>query len=96
MAAGTPGGAQRSLTVHSTCSFWAWTRIPVAKSRGAAPTPSCSSRWCQRPARSSLLSVPRDLLVEIEPGVEDRINAAYSYGGIEETMGALQGYAWRQ
>ena len=40
-----------------------------------------------------LLSVPRDLLVEIEPGVEDRINAAYSYGGIEETMGALQGYA---
>ncbi|MFL6058835.1 MAG: LCP family protein [Rubrobacteraceae bacterium] len=40
-----------------------------------------------------LLSVPRDLLVEIEPGVKDRINAAYSYGGIEETMGALQGYA---
>jgi LCP family protein required for cell wall assembly len=40
-----------------------------------------------------LLSVPRDLLVEIEPGVEDRINAAYSYGGIEETIGALQGYA---
>ena len=40
-----------------------------------------------------LLSVPRDLLVEIEPGVEDRINAAYSYGGIEETMVALQGYA---
>jgi polyisoprenyl-teichoic acid--peptidoglycan teichoic acid transferase len=38
-----------------------------------------------------LLSVPRDLLVEIEPGEEDRINAAYSYGGIEETMGALQG-----
>jgi polyisoprenyl-teichoic acid--peptidoglycan teichoic acid transferase len=39
-----------------------------------------------------LLSVPRDLLVEIEPGVEDRINAAYSYGGIEQTMSALQGY----
>src|SRR5215216_7360814 len=39
-----------------------------------------------------LLSVPRDLLVEIEPGVEDRINAAYSYGGIEQTMGALQNY----
>ena len=38
----------------------------------------------------NLLSVPRDLLVEIEPRVEDRINAAYSYGGIEETMGALQ------
>ena len=40
-----------------------------------------------------LLSVPRDLLVEIEPGVEDRLNAAYSYGGIEQTMSALQGYA---
>jgi LCP family protein required for cell wall assembly len=39
-----------------------------------------------------LLSVPRDLLVEIEPGVEDKINAAYSYGGIEQTMGALQNY----
>lgn len=40
-----------------------------------------------------LLSVPRDLLVEIEPGVGDRINSAYSYGGIEQTMSALQGYA---
>jgi LCP family protein required for cell wall assembly len=40
-----------------------------------------------------LLSVPRDLLVEVEPGVEDRINAAYSYGGIEQTMSALQSYS---
>jgi polyisoprenyl-teichoic acid--peptidoglycan teichoic acid transferase len=39
-----------------------------------------------------LLSVPRDLLVEIEPGVKNRINAAYSYGGIEQTVEALQGY----
>jgi polyisoprenyl-teichoic acid--peptidoglycan teichoic acid transferase len=39
-----------------------------------------------------LLSVPRDFLVEIEPGVKDKINAAYSYGGIEQTMGALQNY----
>lgn len=28
-----------------------------------------------------LLSIPRDLFVEIEPGVQDRINAAYAYGG---------------
>jgi anionic cell wall polymer biosynthesis LytR-Cps2A-Psr (LCP) family protein len=28
--------------------------------------------------RVKLLSIPRDLLVEIEPGVEDRINAAYA------------------
>src|SRR5215212_9813450 len=39
-----------------------------------------------------LLSVPRDLLVEIQPGVEDKINSAYSYGGIDETMGALENY----
>ena len=40
-----------------------------------------------------LLSVPRDLLVEIEPGKKDRINAAYSYGGIEQTVDALANYA---
>lgn len=40
-----------------------------------------------------LLSVPRDLLVEVEPGVEDRINAAYNYGGIDETIDALENYA---
>ena len=39
-----------------------------------------------------LLSVPRDLLVEIEPGKKDRINAAYSYGGIEQTVDALANY----
>ncbi len=42
--------------------------------------------------RVKLLSIPRDLLVEIEPGVEDRINAAYAYGGIEQTVSALQSY----
>ncbi len=40
-----------------------------------------------------LLSVPRDLLVEVEPGRKDRINAAYNYGGIDETVDALQNYA---
>ncbi len=42
--------------------------------------------------RIKLLSIPRDLLVEIEPGVEDRINAAYAYGGIEQTVSSLQSY----
>jgi polyisoprenyl-teichoic acid--peptidoglycan teichoic acid transferase len=42
--------------------------------------------------RVELLSIPRDLLVEIEPGVEDRINAAYAYGGIEQTVITLQSY----
>jgi LCP family protein required for cell wall assembly len=42
--------------------------------------------------RIKLLSIPRDLLVEIEPGVEDRINAAYAYGGIEQTVSTLRSY----
>jgi polyisoprenyl-teichoic acid--peptidoglycan teichoic acid transferase len=40
-----------------------------------------------------LLSVPRDLLVEVEPGEKDRINAAYNYGGIDETIDVLEGYS---
>lgn len=40
-----------------------------------------------------LLSVPRDLLVEIEPGWHDRINAAYSYGGVEQTVDVFAAYA---
>ena len=40
-----------------------------------------------------LLSVPRDLLVEVEPGVEDRINAAYNFGGIEQTITAFEDYS---
>lgn len=40
-----------------------------------------------------LLSVPRDLLVEVGPGQEDRINAAYNFGGIEQTIDAFEGYS---
>lgn len=40
-----------------------------------------------------LLSVPRDLMVEVEPGVEGRINSAYAYGGISQTISALENYA---
>ena len=39
-----------------------------------------------------LLSVPRDLYVEVEPGEKDRINAAYNYGGIAETVDAVENY----
>lgn len=46
-----------------------------------------------RTGEVKLLSVPRDLLVEVEPGVKDRINAAYNYGGIDETIDALENYA---
>jgi LCP family protein required for cell wall assembly len=40
-----------------------------------------------------LLSVPRDLLVEVSPGVKDRINAAYNYGGLDRTVAAVENYA---
>ncbi len=40
-----------------------------------------------------LLSVPRDLYVEVEPGKKDRINAAYNYGGIEQTIDAMENYS---
>ena len=40
-----------------------------------------------------LLSVPRDLLVEVEPGERDKINAAYNYGGVDETIDALENYS---
>jgi polyisoprenyl-teichoic acid--peptidoglycan teichoic acid transferase len=40
-----------------------------------------------------LLSVPRDLLVEVQPGERDKINAAYNYGGVNETIEALENYS---
>ena len=40
--------------------------------------------------RVKLLSVPRDLLVEVEPGVEDRINQAYAYGGIGQAKAVME------
>ena len=40
--------------------------------------------------RVGLLSVPRDLLVEVQPGVEDRINTAYLYGGTERATAVME------
>lgn len=37
-----------------------------------------------------MLSIPRDTFVEIEPGVEDRINAAYAYGGVSQTAATVE------
>lgn len=39
-----------------------------------------------------LLSIPRDLMVEVEPGVKDRINSAYAYGGIDQTIKVVGDY----
>src|ERR687897_2868897 len=40
-----------------------------------------------------LLSVPRDLLVEVEPGERHKINAAYNFGGVEQAIDALEYYS---
>jgi len=37
-----------------------------------------------------LLSVPRDLYVEVESGKKDRINTAYAYGGIEKARMVME------
>jgi LCP family protein required for cell wall assembly len=37
-----------------------------------------------------LLSVPRDLYVEIQPGVEDKINAAYAHGGVDQARAVME------
>jgi polyisoprenyl-teichoic acid--peptidoglycan teichoic acid transferase len=37
-----------------------------------------------------LLSVPRDLYVEVESGKKDRINAAYAYGGIDQARAVME------
>jgi LCP family protein required for cell wall assembly len=60
---------------------------------GGAPSRSDSMMLAQVSpgnGRVQLLSVPRDLLVEVEPGVEDRINTAYAYGGVEQAAAAVE------
>ena len=47
-------------------------------------------RVSPRSGQVQTLSVPRDLLVEVEPGVEDRINTAYLYGGTQRAMAAME------
>ena len=47
-------------------------------------------RVSPRTGQVQTLSVPRDLLVEVEPGVEDRINTAYLYGGTERATAVME------
>jgi LCP family protein required for cell wall assembly len=37
-----------------------------------------------------LLSIPRDLYLEVEPGVEDRINSVYARGGVPQTVEVVE------
>jgi LCP family protein required for cell wall assembly len=39
-----------------------------------------------------LLSIPRDMYVETEPGVKDKINSAYNYGGIDQARGVVENF----
>lgn len=41
--------------------------------------------------RVEILSLPRDLLVELWPGTQDRINTAYAYGGVELARDVVEG-----
>jgi polyisoprenyl-teichoic acid--peptidoglycan teichoic acid transferase len=38
-----------------------------------------------------LLSVPRDLYVEVEPGMKGKINSAYAYGGVDQARSVMEG-----
>lgn len=40
-----------------------------------------------------LVSIPRDLFVEVKPGVRDKINAAYSYDGVSGSIGAVENFS---
>jgi LCP family protein required for cell wall assembly len=42
--------------------------------------------------RVKLLSVPRDLVVEVAPGEEDRVNAAYASGRVSQAVSAVENY----
>jgi LCP family protein required for cell wall assembly len=37
-----------------------------------------------------LLSVPRDLYVEVQPGAKDKINSAYAHGGVEQARDVME------
>jgi LCP family protein required for cell wall assembly len=66
---------------------------PDAQEMGSRTDTIMLVRVEPRTGEVRLLSVPRDLLVEVEPGEKERINAAYNYGGIDETIDALENYA---
>lgn len=40
-----------------------------------------------------IASIPRDLLVEIKPGKEGKINSAFAYGGPERAVAVVENYA---
>lgn len=50
------------------------------------------ARLDPKTGETKLLSVPRDLYVEVAPGEWDRINAAFAYGGDEQAKAVVERY----
>jgi polyisoprenyl-teichoic acid--peptidoglycan teichoic acid transferase len=71
--------------------------LGVDKSAGPAGSGSSRSdtmmlvRVTPATGEVKLLSVPRDLYVEIEPGVNNKINSAYAYGGVDQARSVMEG-----
>ena len=71
--------------------------LGVDESAGAEGTGSSRSdtmmlvRVTPATGEVKLLSVPRDLYVEIEPGEKNKINAAYAYGGVNQARSVMEG-----
>jgi LCP family protein required for cell wall assembly len=83
----TPKGAEESLDVL----VLGVDRRPSAGEGSASHSDTMIVvRVSPETGRVKLLSVPRDLLVEVQPGVEDRINTAYLYGGTERATAVME------
>jgi LCP family protein required for cell wall assembly len=65
-------------------------RTEAAESSSAHSDSLMLVRVSPRTGRVQSLSVPRDLLVEIEPGMKDRINTAYLRGGTERATWVME------
>ena len=71
--------------------------LGVDKSAGPAGSGSSRSdtmmlvRVTPATGEVKLLSVPRDLYVDIEPGEKNKINAAYAYGGVDQARSVMEG-----
>ena len=93
MLGGTDGGVGRPLNILVLGVDKRPSNSREAQVDGTRSDTLMLVRLVPKTGEVKLLSVPRDLLVEVEPGVKDRINAAYTYGGIEATMNAVENYA---
>ena len=89
----TPEGPPRASTESLTVLVLGVDRRPSADEGSSARSDTLMLvRVTPETGRVELLSVPRDLLVEVAPGVQDRINSAYAYGGVEQAKAAMENF----